>query len=251
MNKNPRILLVEDDKIFGSVVRKHLEETGYRVEHCINGKDAWEQFQKTRFDVCLLDIVVPGMNGFQLAKHIREKNTLVPIIFFSSEKTEEKDRIECFDIGADAYLTKPFSIMELLRRIRVFLKYSRPLRSELLIAHNIGNLTFHYRKLKIIDNAEKITVGKLSPLEARVMRYFFSRPNTVIRREELLVKVWGKVDFSNGRSMDVFVTKLRKQVRTHVPQIELETLHNMGLRLKVPDGVVIEKVTVPLQNVIK
>ncbi|RAJ74004.1 DNA-binding response OmpR family regulator [Chitinophaga dinghuensis] len=248
MNKNPRILLVEDDRIFGGLVKRRLEEVGFRVEYCSNGSQAWKMFQKTRFDVCLLDIVLPGMNGFELARQIRSKSTLVCIIFFSAERTGVDDRITSFEIGGDTYLTKPFNITELMKRILVFLKYSRPIRSDLLLGHSIDDYTFHYRKLKIFDNRTKMPVGKLSPLEAKVIRYFFSRPNVIIRRDELLIRVWGKDDLQNSRSMDVYVTKVRKQIREYLDGFELETYHNAGLRLKVPEGKVIERIAVPLEN---
>jgi DNA-binding response OmpR family regulator len=251
MNKNPRILLVEDDRVFGGLVKRRLEEAGFRVEHCTDGAEAWQLYQKTKFDVCLLDIVLPGMNGFELARLIRDKSTLVCIIFFSAERTDDNARIEAFEIGGDTYLTKPFNIMELMRRILVFLKYSRPIKSDLLLAHSIGNYTFHYRKLKVFDNTTKAAVGKLSPLEARVMRYFFSRPNVIIRRDELLIKVWGKDDLQNSRSMDVYITKVRKQIREYLRDFELETYHNAGLRLKAPPDQVIERIAVPLENPIR
>ncbi|MBV7533352.1 response regulator transcription factor [Chitinophaga sp. sic0106] len=251
MNKNPRILLVEDDKVFGGIVKRRLEDAGFRVEHCLDGAKAWQVYQRSKFDVCLLDIVLPGMNGFELARSIRDKSTLVCIIFFSAERTEDTDRIESFEIGGDTYLTKPFNIMELMRKILVFLKYSRPLRSDLLLAHSVDNYTFHYRKLKVFDNSTKDVAGKLSPLESKVLRYFFSRPNVIIRRDELLIRVWGKDDLQNSRSMDVYVTKVRRLIREYLQDIELETYHNAGLRLKVPEGKLIERISVPLENPIR
>ncbi|NIG53145.1 response regulator transcription factor [Chitinophaga sp. Cy-1792] len=251
MNKNPKILLVEDDKVFGALVKRRLEEAGFRVDHYLDGSEAWEAYKADRFDVCLLDIVLPGINGFELAKLIREDSSLVCVIFFSAERTDDNDRIDAFRIGGDTYLTKPFNMMELMRRILVFLKYSRPVRNDLLLAHSVGNYTFHYRRLKVIDNTTKSPVGRLSPMEAKVIRYFLSRPNVIIRRDELLIKVWGKDDLQNSRSMDVYVTKVRRQIKDFLAGFELETYHNAGLRLKVPPEKVIERVAVPLKNPIR
>ncbi|CAL1516520.1 response regulator transcription factor [Chitinophaga sp. MM2321] len=247
INKNPRILLVEDDMVYGNIVKKNLEEVGYRVEHCFDGQQGWEKFQQTRYDLCLVDIVLPKMNGFELAHEIRKKTTLTPIFFFSSERTMDGDRMGGFDLGADGYLVKPFSLPELQYRILSFLKWTRPIKTELLIGHSFGQFIFHYRKLKVYDKDITGAIGKISPTEAKVLRYFFSRPNIIIKRDELLLKVWGKDDFYSSRTMDVFLGKVRKQLKIE-PRIELETIHNVGIRLNVPEDLKVEKITIPLNN---
>ncbi|MCW3463225.1 response regulator transcription factor [Chitinophaga nivalis] len=249
MNRNPRILLVEDDVIFGNTMKQHLEAAGYRVEHCHDGVEAWQEFLRTRYDICLLDIVVPKMNGFELAKEIRKKNVLVPIFFLSSEKTLDEDRISGFQLGADGYIIKPFSYNELLKRIRVILKWTRPEKKELLIGHKFGRYTYHYRKLKIYDNDSKLVVARMSPIEAKMLRYFLNRPNIIVKKDEVLLRVWGKEDFYASRSMDVFIGRIRRQLKIE-PKIELETVYNVGLRLNVPEMLIPEKITVPITNTV-
>ncbi|HVI49490.1 MAG TPA: response regulator transcription factor [Chitinophaga sp.] len=250
LNKNPKILLVDDDSVFAGMLKRNLEGVGYRVEHCDNGEKAWQQFQKKNYDMCLVDIVMPKMNGFQLAQEIRKKNTLVPIFFLSGEKTMDGDRIGGFKVGADGYLVKPLSLPELQRRIRVFLKWTRPLKSELLIGHEVGDFIFHYRKLKITNRYTNEIIKTISPLEARIIRYFLSRPDLIIKKDELLMKLWGKDDFHTSRCMDVYMGRVRRLLGV-VPSLSLETIFNVGMRLNAPQGMRIEKVAIPLTNCIK
>lgn len=246
MNRNPRVLLVEDDKAFGGIVKQHLEQAGYLVEHCFDGVEAWNLYVRRRYDICLIDIVIPKMNGFELAREIRSSSILTPIFFLSSEKTLDEDRISGFRLGGDGYLVKPFCFEELLKRIRVILKWTRPNRTELLIGHSLGTYTYHYRKLKIYETESKLVKGKLSPIEAKMLRYFLSRPNIIVQKDEVLLRVWGKEDAYASRSMDVFIGRIRKQLKLE-PRVDLETVYNVGLRLNVPDTLLPVRICVPMR----
>ncbi|WP_142683798.1 response regulator transcription factor [Chitinophaga polysaccharea] len=245
MNRNPKVLLVEDDKAFGGIVKQHLEQAGYTVEHCFDGVDAWNLYSRSKYDICLIDIVLPKMNGFELAKEIRNVTMLTPIFFLSAEKTGEEDRISGFQLGGDGYLVKPFSFEELVKRMKVILKWTRPNRTELLVGHTVDNITFHYRKMKIFEANSKLARGRISPIEAKMLRYFLSRPNIIVQKDEVLLRVWGKEDFYASRSMDVFIGRVRRLLKL-VPRIELETVYNVGLRLNVPEDILPVKITVPL-----
>ncbi|NSL88591.1 response regulator transcription factor [Chitinophaga solisilvae] len=248
VTKPHRILLAEDDKAWGDIVKRNLESVGYQVEHCCNGHEAWEEFQRKRYDLLLVDIMMPKKNGFELAQAVRVRNSLIPIFFLSAEKTMDADRLRGFELGADGYIVKPFSLLELQRRIKAFLKWTRPVKSELLVGHVFGDYTYNYRKLKVYKNNNMgEAIATFSPTEAKIIRYFFSRPNIIIKKDELLMKIWGKDDFHASRSMDVFVGKIRKQLRIE-PRVTLETIFNVGLRLNVPEDLLPEKITIPLQN---
>ncbi|PSL50057.1 DNA-binding response OmpR family regulator [Chitinophaga niastensis] len=247
MNRNPRVLLVEDDKAFSSIVKQHLEEAGFTVEQCFDGIDALHHYQRSRYDICLVDIVIPRMSGFELAAAIRKESMLTPIFFLSSERTLDEDRINGFQLGGDGYMVKPFSFNELLKRMRVILKWTRPEKSELLVGHTAGVNTYHYRKLKVYNTETKVVLGKLSPIEAKMLRYFFNRPNIIVKKDEVLLRVWGKEDFHTSRSMDVFIGRVRRQLKID-PCLELETVYNVGLRLNVPKTLELQKICVPIKK---
>ncbi|ASZ10876.1 response regulator transcription factor [Chitinophaga sp. MD30] len=226
-----RILLVEDDQHVGAVTKKRLEEAGYEVVHSIDGQIAWEQFQLRTFDICLLDIVMPKKDGFTLAQQIRKKNDLIPILFLSSKSLDE-DKIAGFKTGADDYITKPYSMQELLMRIEVFLKRTKNTPATKRTQYKIGNVTFDYNDLRLSDPTGAIAVS-LTQKEADLLKYLCDNANKTLKREELLFNVWGKDDYFLGRSMDVFITKLRKYFKPD-PTIKLETLHGVGFRFNVP-----------------
>lgn len=226
-----RILLVEDDQNVGAVTKKRLEEAGYEVVHSIDGQIAWEQFQLRTFDICLLDIVMPKKDGFTLAQQIRKKNDLIPILFLSSKSLDE-DKITGFKTGADDYITKPYSMQELLMRIEVFLKRTKNTPAGKRTQYKIGNVTFDYNDLRLTDPTGAIAVS-LTQKEADLLKYLCDNANKTLKREEILFNVWGKDDYFLGRSMDVFITKLRKYFKPD-PTIKLETLHGVGFRFNVP-----------------
>lgn len=220
------ILLAEDDSTLSFVIKDNLQEAGYDVTTCINGETAWQQFQKKDFDICLLDVNMPIRDGYSLAKRIRQSSDIVPIIFLTAKGLEE-DKLKGFSAGADDYITKPFSMQELIMRIEVFLRRTKKLKSDQKEEFHIGKLLFNYNELKIYDGEEIIS---LTQKEADLLKFLAGNVNKILKREEVLVNVWGKDDYFLGRSMDVFITKLRKHFKAD-PSIVLETIHGVGFRL--------------------
>lgn len=232
MDKKARILLVEDDMNLGFVIRDNLQEAGYDVTHCPDGEVAWQQFQRKTFDICLLDVMMPKKDGFTLAQQIRKRNDLIPILFLTAKSMDE-DKITGFKTGADDYITKPFSIQELLLRIEVFLRRSKTLHADRNLRYKIGKLEFNYSELRV-TNYEDNSISSLTQKEADLLKFLCENPNKTLKREEILLYVWGKDDYFLGRSMDVFITKLRKHFKAD-PTIDLETIHGVGFKLNAPE----------------
>jgi DNA-binding response OmpR family regulator len=226
MNKG-KILLAEDDRNLAFVIKDNLQDEGFEVIHASDGEAAWQQFQKNVFDICLLDVNMPLRDGFSLAKKIRAESDMIPILFITAKSLEE-DRIKGFNTGADDYITKPFSIKELVLRINVFLRRSKKLRSDVLEEYQIGKLKFAYNEMKIYVSSDEVI--SLTQREADLLRFFAQHINKILKREEVLLNVWGKDDYFLGRSMDVFITKLRKHFKAD-PNVVLETIHGIGFRL--------------------
>ncbi len=222
------VLLAEDDVALGFVVKDNLLQEGFDVTHCTDGEQAWQQFQKKEFDICLLDINMPIRDGFSLAKKIRQQSDVIPILFLTAKSLEE-DKIKGFQHGADDYITKPFSIAELLLRMEVFLRRTKKLLADDVQEFQIGTLKFVYNELKIYTSD---SVLSLTQRECDLLRFFCQHINKVLKREEVLRNVWGKEDYFLGRSMDVFITKLRKYLKAD-PTVVLETIHGVGFRLLV------------------
>lgn len=234
-----RILYVEDDINLSFVTRDNLEAASLTVQHHTNGADGWAAFQAESFDLCLLDVMLPHTDGFALARQIRAVNSDVPILFLSA-RTDRADRLTGLRLGADDYLTKPFSIDELLLKIDVFLKRSRattpadvpqvrvaPLHPELgTYLFDSGNLT--------LQRADKVDL--LTQREADVLTFLLARPNAVIRRDELLRTIWGDDDYFMGRSLDVFISRLRKRLAAD-PAVRIDSVHGVGFRLVLPVGI--------------
>lgn len=230
MEKKSRILLVEDDMNLGFVVSDNLEEAGYVVIHCPDGQSAWEQFLKKPFDLILLDIMLPKKDGFTLARDIRKKNEMIPLLFLTAKSMEE-DKVNGFELGADDYITKPFNMKELLLRIEVFLRRTRALSADKNTHYGIGSLEFNYAELMLhLPDNTRIS---LTQREADLLKFLCENTNKTLRRDEILLHVWGKADYFLGRSMDVFVTKLRKHFKAD-PRVELTTIHGVGFKFQVP-----------------
>lgn len=230
MEKKSRILLVEDDLNLGFVIADNLEEEGYQVVHCPDGQTAWDHFQKKSFDLILLDIMLPKKDGFSLARLIRKKNEMIPLLFLTAKSMEE-DKVSGFEIGADDYITKPFSMKELLLRIEVFLRRTKALNADKNINFHIGELTFNYAELLL--NMPDGSVITLTQKEADLLKFLCENTNKTLRRDEILLHVWGKADYFLGRSMDVFITKLRKHFVAD-NRIELSTIHGVGFKFTFP-----------------
>ena len=223
------ILFAEDDSSLAFIVKDTLEDEGYKVVHCADGQTAIDTFDKTKFDICLLDIMMPNKDGYTVAKKIRQQTDVMPILFLST-KNQEEDRLKGYDSGADDYIAKPFSMPELLKKIEVFLRRSKKLHSDTVEDFAIGKIHFSFVNLKIIIANETFNITQR---EADLLKFFCEHPNNVVKREEVLINVWGKDDFFLGRSMDVFISKLRKYLKAE-PDIILETIHGVGFRFTVP-----------------
>jgi DNA-binding response OmpR family regulator len=233
MEKRARILYVEDDPTLSFVTCDNLEQKGYRVDHIGDGQAALEQIKQKRYDVCILDVMLPKMDGFTLAHHIRESDPDVPILFLTARSAKE-DRIHGLRLGADDYITKPFSIEELVLKIEVFLKRSRinPDRERKIETIRLGTLVFDPSNLILHQGT---TRHSLTHREAALLTLFTRHSNKVIKREEILMEVWGNDHFFNSRSLDVFISRLRKLLKSD-PTVILENIHNVGYRLNIPSS---------------
>jgi DNA-binding response OmpR family regulator len=228
MNTKANILYVEDDSSLSFVIKDNLEENGYTVVHCTDGESAWQQFMKHTFDLCLLDVMLPKKDGFALATQIRKKNALIPIIMLTAKNMDE-DKIHGFKTGVDDYITKPFNMQELLLRMEVFLKRTKIDSNVFPSEVTIGSIVFHYEELEL-QTLEGII--QLTQKEADLLKYFCLHVNQTLKREDILLSVWGKDDYFLGRSMDVFITKLRKHLKAD-PSIEIQTIHGKGFKFLV------------------
>ncbi len=219
-----KILLVEDHATLSFVIKEALQKTGYEVVHCSDSETGWQQFMKHNFDLCLLDVVLPKKNGMYLASQIRAINDTIPILMLTSKNMDD-DKIAGFQSGADDYITKPFNLQELLLRVQVFLKRTKK-KEEGQTSFKIGNLDFDYKNLILKDGK---TEHQLTQREADLIKFLCQNNNRVLKRDEILMQVWGKEDYFLGRSMDVFITKVRKYLRDQ-PGVELQTVHGIGFK---------------------
>ncbi len=228
-NGKAQVLLAEDDSNLSFVIKDNLERKGFRVSACKDGIEAHTLFQKENFDICLLDIMMPRMDGITLAEKIRKGNHHVPIIFISAKSLLD-DKLSAFKVGGDDYLIKPFSMDELLFKIEVFLKRSKVGTFDLspkMFA--VGKYEFDFSNLILSKN--KVDT-QLTMREAEVLRYLVSKQNQLIPREELLKQIWGSDDYFLGRSLDVFISRLRKYLKDDAG-ISIENIHGVGFKLVV------------------
>jgi DNA-binding response OmpR family regulator len=236
---NNKILLVEDDQNFGDVLRSYLEMHDYDVTLATDGVQGFERYQKGTFDLCIFDVMMPKKDGFTLAREIRERDADMPIIFLTA-KTLKEDVLQGFQIGADDYITKPFNSEELLYRIQAILKRSRGKGMDVdedVREFHIGKFHFNFplRILTYDPDGPDESKEKLSPKEAQLLRLFALYKNDVLPRSEALTKIWGEDNYFTARSMDVFVTKLRKYLKKD-DQIEIVNIHGNGFQLLVREA---------------
>jgi two-component system, OmpR family, response regulator len=227
---NNKILLVEDDRNFGDVLRSYLEMHDFEVNLATDGEAGLQEYNKGTYDLCIFDVMMPKKDGFTLAKEIREKGSVVPIIFLTAKSLKE-DILEGFKIGADDYITKPFNSEELLYRIMAILKRAtKPVEvKEDPKEYILGEYHFNY-PLRILSYKNGEYEEKLSPKEAHLLKMFCLAKNDVLERSEALKKIWGEDNYFTARSMDVFVTKLRKYLSKD-EMIEIANIHGNGFRL--------------------
>ncbi|MFN5641299.1 MAG: response regulator transcription factor [Sphingobacteriales bacterium] len=224
----PKILLCEDDPNLGMVLKNYLELNDYDVVLERDGRLGLAAFQREKFDLCLLDIMMPNVDGFTLAKDIRDINPDIPL-FFLSAKTMKEDIIKGYKLGADDYITKPFDSEVLLMRIKAMLKRNEELNKESAnIEFDLGQYHFNPKLRELSKNGESQT---LSPKENELLRMLAEYKNDLLPRDIALKKIWGSDTYFNGRSMDVYIAKLRKYLKDD-ENIKISNIHGSGFRLE-------------------
>ncbi len=229
MESKSRVLLAEDDMHLRDIMKDALEDEGYAVTCCADGQQTLEIFDKDKFDIVLLDIMMPVKDGFTVAKKIRQQSDIIPVIFIST-KAMMDDKVEGYLRGGDDYIVKPFQMKELLMKMNVFLRRTKKMFAESTEEIIVGKIKFQFSSLKLITPEG---VSSLTQKEAELLKFLCTNSNKILRRDEVLTAVWGKDDRFLGRSMDVFMTKIRKLLKPD-PTIVLETIHGLGFRFVVP-----------------
>lgn len=229
MKRRVKILYIEDDKNLSFIVKDSLLDKEYEVNHVADGKDALKVINSSEhFDLNIIDVMLPNVDGFSLAKKIKEKDKMAPIIFLTAKGTE-RDKIEGFQIGADDYITKPFSIKELSLRIEALLKRTLPDESANNGVYNFGNCSLNSNELIL-------TVGgknrELTKKETGILEMLLKNINQTVERKLVLKEVWGNDSYFNGRSMDVYISKIRKYLQED-DSCEINTVHGVGFKLSV------------------
>ncbi|WP_423130067.1 response regulator transcription factor [Gaoshiqia sp. Z1-71] len=227
---NPHIFLVEDEPSFGAVLRSYLELNDFKVSWVDDGKYALERFRNGQYDICLLDVMLPNVDGFTIGKEIRRIDQNIPFIFLTA-KTLKEDVIEGFRIGADDYVTKPFDTEVLICKIRAILNRDRRQTGQPADEYRIGSYLFHLKKRSITREGNE---QQLSPREAELLQLLCEYKNELLPRETALKKIWGDDGYFTARSMDVFITRLRKYLADD-PSVGIRNIHSSGFILNVPE----------------
>jgi DNA-binding response OmpR family regulator len=224
---NANILYVEDDDSLSFITIDQLQEAGFTVTHCADGQKAIDTFDTDFFDIAILDIMLPYIDGFTIAKNIREKNSEMPIIFLSAKSMEE-DRLKGFEIGADDFLVKPFSMEELIYKVKVFLKRRNVITLKTKEEIQVGIFKFYPSKLVLaLDDKTK----ELTAKETALLQMFTANIDETLKREDILLKLWGKNDYFLGRSLDVFIARLRKYL-VEDTSLKIITVRGVGFRFE-------------------
>ncbi len=219
-----KILIAEDDRDFGNILSQYITISGFEVTLGRDGKEAWELFNKDKFDICVLDVMMPEMDGFTLAEKIKESHPEVPVIFLTAKNLKE-DIVRGLKIGADDYITKPFDPEVLILRVNNILKRAYSSSND---EFKISDTVLKYNSLELISGGVK---EKLTLKEAQLMKYFIVNKNKVLAREDILTEIWGEDDYFLGRSMDVFISRLRKYVSEDT-NIDIRTVRGTGFILE-------------------
>lgn len=226
MSKNVSILLAEDDENLGTLLNTFLRNKGYRVDLARNGKSALERFNDGNYDFLILDVMMPEIDGFTVAKEVREVDKNVPILFLTAKSMKE-DKLKGFEIGADDYLTKPFSMEELVARLEAILKRSGYEGETDTSAFTVGAFTFDSDKRLLVKDGE---TQKLTTKENQLLKLLAKNKNEILDRQAALRAIWGDDNYFNGRSMDVYIAKLRKMLKED-EKIEIMNVHGKGFKL--------------------
>ncbi|HMS29719.1 MAG TPA: response regulator transcription factor [Saprospiraceae bacterium] len=228
--KRARILYAEDDETLSFITKDHLELQGYEIRHCGDGKKTLDEFNADQFDLVILDVMLPGMDGFSIAEAIRKKNQQIPIIFLTA-KSQKDDRIQGLKLGGDDYLTKPFSIEELILKIEIFLRRSRVFEMPTTeVEQMVGIYKYIPQEYQLILN-DKVRI--LTQRESELLSYLLKNKNKVIKRSSILETLWGEDDYFMGRSLDVFISRLRKYLGED-PSIKIDNIHGIGFKFICP-----------------
>ncbi|MFW5974853.1 MAG: response regulator transcription factor [Bacteroidota bacterium] len=222
-----KVLLAEDDKNLGNILQNYLVAKGFETDLFPDGKQAWDAFEKETYTMCIIDVMMPVMDGFTLADKIRSRNKEIPILFLTAKSLQE-DKLKGFNIGADDYMTKPFSMEELLARMKAILRRSQEMeQNKEKRLFSIGKFEFDYDRQVLKDGGEE---RKLTSKESDLLRLLAQHENDTLDRTEALKKIWHDDSYFNARSMDVYIAKLRKYLKSD-PNIELINVHGVGFRL--------------------
>ncbi|MBO4593699.1 MAG: response regulator transcription factor [Bacteroidaceae bacterium] len=230
MEEKTRILLCEDDESLGMLLREYLQAKGYEAELCSDGEAGYREFQKTPFDICVLDVMMPKKDGFSLARDIKQLNPATPIVFLTAKVLKE-DVFEGFKLGADDYITKPFSMEELTLRIEAIMRRVRSKRQTEMETVRMG--TFSYNAKKQLLSQDGGETKKLITKESELLGLLCQHANEVLQRDFALKTIWVDDNYFNARSMDVYITKLRKLLKPD-PNVEIINVHGKGYKLVVP-----------------
>ena len=230
MEDKLRILLCEDDENLGMLLREYLQAKNYSADLYPDGDAGFKAFVKNKYDLCILDVMMPKKDGFTLAQEIRQSNADIPIIFLTA-KTLKEDILEGFKIGADDYITKPFSMEELTFRIEAIFRRVRGKRSKERNVYQIGKFVFDTQKQLLTIGEENI---KLTTKESELLALLCAHTNEILQRDFALKTIWIDDNYFNARSMDVYITKLRKHLRAD-PSVEIINIHGKGYKLIAPE----------------
>ena len=229
MDEKLRILLCEDDENLGTLTREYLDDKGYKAELFPDGESGYKAFLKGKYDICLLDVMMPKKDGFQLAQEIRTVNSDVPIIFLTAKNLKE-DIFEGFKIGADDYMTKPFSMEELVLRIEAILRRVKGKKGKEVTVYKIGKFTFDTQRQVLFTDDKS---DNLTTKESELLSLLCAHMNEILERNFALTTLWIDDNYFNARSMDVYITKLRKKLKDD-PNIEIINIHGKGYKLIAP-----------------
>ena len=228
--KNNRVLVVEDDPNLGKILMDYLSTKDYMVDLGVDGEEGLEKFVNGNYDILILDIMMPKKDGFSLAQDIRKVDKLIPIIFLTA-KSQKENIIKAFKLGADDYLTKPFSIDELLARmIAVMKRIPKKKEKKLEEKFDFANFTFVHNQNLLIDNKGK--EHQLTTKENELLKLFCLNLNKRVDRNSALIKIWGDDSYYNARSMDVYIAKLRKYLKSD-SKVQIKTIHGHGFKLLI------------------
>lgn len=235
METKLNILLCEDDENLAMLLKEYLQAKGYDAELCLDGEAGYKAFMKGHFDLCVFDVMMPKKDGFELAMEIRQQNAEVPIIFLTAKNLKE-DIIKGFKIGADDYLTKPFSMDELVFRMEAIMRRVRGKKNQNVTQYRLGRYIFDTQRQVLSINGES---QKLTTKESELLSLLCAHANEVLQRDLALKTIWIDDNYFNARSMDVYITKLRKHLKQD-PSVEINNVHGKGYRLIVANGTDIE-----------